>query len=50
MDQAEEGVYREVEVVVAVVLAQVEEVDQAPVLAGEVQDLMIRVQLLQVST
>ena len=53
MDQAEVGVYREAEVVAAVVQAQAVEVGQAPValqLAVEVQDLMIRVQLLQVFT
>ena len=53
VDQAEVGVYREAEVVAAVVQAQVVEVGQAPValqLAVEVQDLMIRVQLLQVFT
>ena len=53
MDQAEVGVYREAEVVAAVVQAQAVEAVQAPValqLAVEVQDLMIRVQLLQVFT
>ena len=53
VDQAEVGVYREAEVVAAVVQAQAVEAGQAPValqLAVEVQDLMIRVQLLQVFT
>ena len=53
VDQAEVGVYREAEVVAAVVQAQAVEAAQAPValqLAVEVQDLMIRVQLLQVFT
>ena len=53
VDQAEVGVYREAEVVAAVVQAQAVEAVQAPValqLAVEVQDLMIRVQLLQVFT
>ena len=53
VDQAEVGVYREAEMVAAVVQAQAVEAGQAPValqLAVEVQDLMIRVQLLQVFT